>query len=563
MTAIASAAYAAHPLDDESRAIALWTFVQLKTPRFSSADALAIVRDLGLQPGSEVKALAKQLRAALQARGIALKHTNALQLAAQLAGFKSWHEGGSVSTKKPLSLRFHAATWLNRELEDWDDAVDVISDYFLGDIKAKGLRSYRFVFTPGALGIQQPLLEAHNAVGRRVPLLEIVWDMDDSSQLRAAVTAAERVRRRFEESEHQAIVDGVAAIQYCLQNPHPEGHPDDPLNSELVVLDCDPGPYSAAEVARGNEPQCWRELANLMEDSHLEPASPIELDGLDWVCSPTKRYRWQLQTLRSTGGAVPQIATRELTRDETAKLLRRRNRIVRNRNYMVPEDTVRRMQVFDSERPDVMVHWGAVSAHVLADRVPREVVDQALGMRKTGEKLSLRAFENLLTALNADDPQSFILLPARKQLALLQDDGLLRALVSRIEDVEPIMPRGLDDEHAEKAQELVNSFCVSLRMDARDDDAPINFVMPRHSPYLISAGAGKDLLDGLAKLGLVAYGGLTTLARWVTRNGKDGKERYIRACRALLLDIDYAESVPRGTKNAFSGSLNGDEEEAK
>jgi hypothetical protein len=328
-------------------------------------------------------------------------------------------------------------------------------------------------------------------------------------------------------------------------------------------LDCDPGPYSAAEVARGNELQCWRELANLMEDSHLEPASPIELDGLDWVCSPTKRYRWQLQTLRSTGGAVPQIATRELTRDETAKLLRRRNRIVRNRNYMVPEDTVRRMQVFDSERPDVMVHWGAVSAHVLADRVPREVVDQALGMRKTDEKLSLRAFENLLTALNADDPQSFILLPARKQLALLQDDGLLRALVSRIEDVEPIMPRGLDDERAEKAQELVNSFCVSLRMDARDDDAPINFVMPRHSPYLISAGAGKDLLDGLAKLGLVAYGGLTTLARWVTRNGKDGKERYIRACRALLLDIDYAESVPRGTKNAFSGSLNGDEEEAK
>ena len=69
MTAIASAAYAAHPLDDESRAMALWTFVQLKTPRFSSADALAIVRDLGLQPGSEVKALAKQLRAALQARG--------------------------------------------------------------------------------------------------------------------------------------------------------------------------------------------------------------------------------------------------------------------------------------------------------------------------------------------------------------------------------------------------------------------------------------------------------------------------------------------------------------
>ncbi|MCU4120052.1 glyoxalase superfamily protein [Variovorax sp. N23] len=562
MTAISSAVDAAHPLD-ESRAMALWTFVQVKIPRFTSADALMVVRNLELQPGADVKALAKRLRAALQTQGVPLKHTHALQLAAQLAGFKSWHEGGSASTKRPLSLRLQTASWLNRELEGWDDAVDVISDYFLGDIKAKGLRSYRFVFTPGALGIQQPLLDAHNAVGRRVPLLEIMWDMEDSNQLRAAVTAAERVRRRFEESEHQAIVDGVAAIQYCLQNPHPDEHADDPLNSELVVVDCEPGPYSAAEVARGNELQCWRELVTLMEDNHLEAASPIELDGLDWVCSSTKRYRWQLETLRSTGGAVPQILTRELTREETAKLLRRRNRIVRNRSYLVPEDTVRRIQLFDSERLDVAVNWGAVSAHVLADRVAREVVDQALGMRKTGEKLSLRAFENLLMALNADDPQSFILVPARKQLALLKDDGLLRALVSRIEDVEPIMPRGLDEERAKKAQELVDSFCVSLRMDARDDDAPINFIVPRHSPYLISAGAGKDLLDGLAKLGLVAYGGLTTLARWLTRAGREGKVRSIRASRAFLLDIDYAESVSRGTENAFSGSLDGGEEEAK
>lgn len=566
MTAIASAADAAHPVDDKSRAAALWTFVHLKTPRFASADALDVVRELSPRPGEDVKALAKRLRAALARRGVFLKHTHALEAGSKLAGYKGWHVGGSEAAKKPLALVFHAP-WLNRDLDGWDDAVEVISDYVLGVVKAGGLRTFRFEFTEDSVGLHQPLSEAHDAHGRRTPFLRIVWSEEDQGQLRSAVAAIERVRRRFEETGYDSIVDGLAAIQFCMQTLHADGRAEDPLNSELVVLDTNPGAYSAAEVARGNELQCWRELSVLQEENKGAPDAQFTLEEMDWVSPDTgKRYHWQLSTLRSTGGAVPKVVVRDLTPDESARLLRRRNMAVRSRRYLVPEDSVRHLQVFDSDRRDVDIDWVAVSAHVLSERVPKEVAANALkvGSASGLGPVSLREFEQLMNSVDADNPQAFIRMPERKHLALLEDDELLRVLVSRIESVEPLLPRGLDEERAKKASQLVDVFSTSLRMDARDDDAPINHVMPRGGPYLMHAGAGHDLLEGLADLGLVAYGGLTTYARRLTRKSKDGgRERFVRASRALLLDLDYREPHGQGTKNTFSGSLNKGEEEAK
>lgn len=563
MTAIASgAADAAHPLNDETLAAALWTFVHLKTPLFASSDALQVVRELSPQPAEDVKSLAKRLRAAMAKRGVPLKHTHALEAASKLAGYKGWHTGGSEAARKSLALLFHAPS-LNRELHDWDDAVDVISDYFLGVLQAKGLRTFRFEFTANSIGVQQPLLEPHSPVGRRIPLMRIVWDEQDLSQMRAAVAAVERIRRCFEETEHAAIVDGLAAIQFCLQNPHPNAHEQDLLNSELVVTDGVTREYSGEEVARGNEVQCWRELATLIEDNHGDPSDPMELEGADWVSQDTrKRYRWHLTTLRGTGGAVPQVVTRELTRDESARLLRRRNMTVRNRLYLVPEDTVRSLALFTSDRPDVDVNWPAVTEHLLSERVASDVVKEALKDQSFGAKLSLRCFEALMDVMDTDNPQSFVRTPERKELARLWSDELLRALVSRVESVEYLLPRGLDTERAGKVGALVDMFQSSLRMDARDDDAPINLVIPRHTPYLINAGQGQELLEGLAGMGLMAYGGLTTVALRLSRDGRGGRERRVRAARALLLDVDYAASLSQGAKNAFPGSLDGGAEDS-
>jgi hypothetical protein len=565
MTAIASAADAAHPVDDESRAAALWTFVHLKKPQFPSAAALDVVRELAPQPGEDVKALAKRLRSALSRRGVSIKHTHALKAASMLAGYKGWHAGGSQAAKKPLALVL-PAPWLSRDLDGWDDAVDVISDYFFGVIKGGGLRTFRFEFTSNSVGLQQPLTQHHDAQGRRTPGLRIVWSEEDEDQLRWAVSAIERIRRRFEETEYDCIVDGLAAIQFCMHSPHKDGVPEDPLNTELVVLDTNPGPYSAAEVARGNESQCWRELSVLQQENEGQPDALMQLEDTDWVSPDTgKRYRWQLSTLRATGGAVPMVIVRDLTHAESARLLRRRNMAARAGRYLVPEDSVRSMQVFDSERRDVDINWAAVSAHVLSERVPKQVAENALkvGSATRGGAVSLREFEQLMTAIDADNPQSFIRMPQRKHLALLEDDELLRVLVSRVESVEPLLPRGLEEKHAKKAEELVDLFSTSLRMDARDDDAPINHAIPRGGPYLMHAGAGRELIEGLEALGLVAYAGLTTHARRLSRKNKDGaRESFVRASRALLLDIDYARP-PKGKTDTFSSLLNKGEEEAK
>lgn len=94
MTAIASAADAANPLDNHSSAVALWTFIYLKTLWVTRADVLDVVRELGLQLGEDFKGFAKRLRVALACRQVSLKHTHALE-----ACYKSWHMGGSEATK--------------------------------------------------------------------------------------------------------------------------------------------------------------------------------------------------------------------------------------------------------------------------------------------------------------------------------------------------------------------------------------------------------------------------------------------------------------------------------
>ena len=115
----------------------------------------------------------------------------------------------------------------------------------------------------------------------------------------------------------------------CMQNPHPGKRAEYLLNSEL---------------------------APLLEDSHDQPATPIQLDGMVWVSPGTcKRYCWHLTTLRITGGDVPQVVTQEITLDESARLLRSRNMVVHNGRFLVPEDTVQHLQMFDSERPNVQV----------------------------------------------------------------------------------------------------------------------------------------------------------------------------------------------------------------
>ena len=68
------------PVTDEVRAGALWTFIQAQASRFTFDLALDVVRALHVDPREDQKTLAKRLRKALQARGIALKHAVIVKL---------------------------------------------------------------------------------------------------------------------------------------------------------------------------------------------------------------------------------------------------------------------------------------------------------------------------------------------------------------------------------------------------------------------------------------------------------------------------------------------------
>ena len=90
----ATAALTAHPAspqDLQATAVALWTFVHLKVPSFTSDVALKVVEGLQPKPDEDPKALARRLRKALSGAGISLKHTAALDAASRILGHSSWH----------------------------------------------------------------------------------------------------------------------------------------------------------------------------------------------------------------------------------------------------------------------------------------------------------------------------------------------------------------------------------------------------------------------------------------------------------------------------------------
>ena len=82
----APTAHPAPPQDLKATAAALWTFVHLKVPRFTSEAALKVIEGLQPQPDEDPKVLAKRLRKALSDTGVALKHTAALNAASRILG---------------------------------------------------------------------------------------------------------------------------------------------------------------------------------------------------------------------------------------------------------------------------------------------------------------------------------------------------------------------------------------------------------------------------------------------------------------------------------------------
>lgn len=555
MSSIAfDAADAAQPLNEEARAAALWTFIHLKTPRFASQDALHIVRELNPQIGEDPKSLAKRLRSALAAKGVALKHTHALDAASRLLGMASWHAGGQQSAYKPLQLRCHFPGF-DGPVSTWSEATKSFAEYCEGEISAGGMCVYQFEFGTNSVSMDLPFTQAHDSKGRAIPLMQVLWEPGDSMQLYQAVAAVEALRRRLEETS-RAVIDGLAAVQFCLQTPHADPAFEDPLNSELVVVDMAQGPSYLEEIARGDEVKCWAELEELFE------MPDYTAHGSNWV-TPRHQLQWSLSTLR-TSGPTPKLVTRTLTPEETGRLLRRYRNAVRAGRKFLPQDRVKRLESLRVETLGVEVNWERVGLELARTHLNWQQFLEIIDVRGRPSRLSTSEFSKLVSVLDGPSPRELIRTPKRSELVRLDDDSVLRALVSRVQDVVYEVPRRMDGSLVKAVDDAVNMFLTALRMDVETTDGLTLQGFPRSGPYLVYANQGKELLQELTKHGLVAYAGLTSRVESL-RVGeyRTAKSKPLRFDRVLFLDIEYAELAgSQGGANLFSGPPSGGEREA-
>ncbi|MFT3964042.1 glyoxalase superfamily protein [Propionivibrio sp.] len=121
------------PLSVEASAAALWTFIKARSPHFTFESAVDLFQELNPSSDEDHKQLARRLAQALTARGIKIKHSNALQAIARLSGNGSWHTCDQPTISR---LRFFAfdtdqtqeskfASWneLSAALRTWTDRL--------------------------------------------------------------------------------------------------------------------------------------------------------------------------------------------------------------------------------------------------------------------------------------------------------------------------------------------------------------------------------------------------------------------------------------------------------
>ncbi|MGM9481838.1 hypothetical protein ACS5PN_11700 [Roseateles sp. NT4] len=516
----AAAAPTAHPPsphDLQASAAALWTFVHLKVPRFTSEAALRVVEGLQAHPDEDPKALAKRLRKALSDAGVALKHTAALDAASRILGRSSWHALHREPTVPKLKLTVVAKA-PEEQFSAWHELAPRLAEWLEAWHQVKPTTLFEVRFGNDFILVCVPELKQDSTAGETemMPALSITPIGDSKGWLDDAGAAFEFVRRRLEETG-KAVLDGVAALQVCgrlaldvsgrMSSVLGPVALDDACNSELVLLREDDVPGSGFEIARGDEMTCWSQLELAVKSE--AKGQPLEVSmeaGAWWV--GMGRYVWQLTTLYPDDYA-PRSIQAPLTEAETAKLLRRyylargilggkvkHHHVTKQLKYLSgPDDTYRvdLNRVFHALN-DAGYDWDSFCAELGIEQA--KTPDVAVGfVMVLAEHLKLK------------DPNRLFASPPRAKLVKATDDSLIRSLMPRVDFVRYRSPRDLEPDQVEGIRDAIEDFSASIRVQRMqqlgqltDPDDPL--------PYLCYAGDGDELRLKLEALGLEMYVGV-------------------------------------------------------
>ncbi len=505
LTALSAPSAGAGPsLSPEEQAAALWTFVHLKVPRFTSQSALEVVSELLPSGASDVKPLAKRLRHALAHRGVSIKHEAALQAASRLLGYDSWH--GARQASSPLRLKFRAI--LAHEgseelLPDWASAgrrlVQACEEYL-----RRGPKRLFHVY----LSRRSLSLTVRDGTSRfPIALINPVIDGAPFWQP-GLLSALETLRRNLEETG-SAVMDGLAVLQQCEERPvyagdGPPGDVDDLVNSELVLKRVDDAFDGGFEVARGDEVACWAQLEQAAES----PQPVVTLDEHGGWQTQRGRYVWELHTLTSQIPA-PLLKVQALPVAASRRLLRRyklAKKVLGQR--LVPQEQIKSIEYLRDTPETVRVNLRRLLAEMQAKSLTWDSYASETGQDLApGDVLPLGFVFGLLERLAVTEPHRYLAPPPREQLVPVVDDKLLRALMPRVFHVRYLLRASLDEDGKAQVRNAIEEFGTSLRLFHMQAEG--TFLSSENQlPRLVWSTGAEDLLAKFEELGLAVSVGV-------------------------------------------------------
>lgn len=515
----ASTAHTTPPQNLQATAAALWTFVHLRVPRFTSEAALKVVEGLQPKPDEDPKALAKRLRKALSSAGISLKHTAALDAASRILGHSNWHACNREPAVPELKLTMvvtaqeeQFSSWheLAPRLAEWLEAWHQVKQTKVFEVRVG--RDFILICTP------EPKKDSQAGETEMVPALAINPIGEVNGWLLEAPAAFEMVRRRLEETE-TAILDGVTTLQVCGRYgpevlaklpaaPQPVT-PDDISNSELVLLreDNELMPRDGFEIARGDEMTCWSQLELAIKDEAKGQLLDITLEEGAWRVGKG-RYVWQMTTLHPDDYVPGQVHTM-LNEAEAEKLLRRyrlakrilggkvkHHHVTKQLKYLSGPGDIYRVDLHRVFRAlsDAGHDWDSFCAETGLEQ--EKAPDVKVGFVMT-----------LAEHLKLKDPNKLFASPPRAKLVKAVDDTLIRSLMPRVDFVRYRTPRDLNPDQVDGIRDAIEDFSSAIRIQKMqqfgqfiDADDPL--------PYLCFSGDGEELRLKLEALGLEMYVGV-------------------------------------------------------
>ncbi|RDU98928.1 hypothetical protein DWV00_11835 [Trinickia dinghuensis] len=406
------------------------------------------------------------------------------------------------------------ASWdaLASELKDWADRLAARGQLPLGVL--------RLIFTNNTLSVSTPVPATPDDSQQKPqswPLGTVRPTGDDPDWLDGASAAFEKLRRHIEEGG-KAVLDGYAVLKLCAASNDATGvfaadtaTVTDVFNSELVLMreDNEDDPRGAYEIARGDELTCWHQMELSLRDDHTNELPEIRVTVPDegvgaWFVNGI-RYVWALETLRPHE-YVPGRIHAGLSIADCERLLRR-YRLAKqiHGGTFRPHGSTKQVDYLSGPPDNYRVDLHFVLHQLKAAELSWEAYCDKFGAEPLPMQdiLPVGFVFQMLQNLKVEKPNHVFAKPNLSEMARIDDDGLLRALMPRVESVRYVMPRDLDGEIEDGIREAIREFSDGLRVQKIAIGGGI--AAEQEPPHLVYAYEAEQLRASIEELGLTMY----------------------------------------------------------